>query len=84
MRATKWKRLHRAVAVTATRSSAALEWSSVDLNLGYISPGAEREFLGVVIADRSTVGGHARFRVDPGAAERAALELLAKTSTARL
>ena len=36
-----------------------------DLNLGYITPeSAERDF-GAVIAERWTVGGHARFRVDP-------------------
>ena len=36
-----------------------------DLNLGYITPeSAERDF-GVVIAERWTVGGHDRFRLDP-------------------
>jgi N-methylhydantoinase B len=36
-----------------------------DLDLGYITPeSAERDF-GVVIAERWTVGGHGRFRLDP-------------------
>jgi N-methylhydantoinase B len=44
-----------------------LDEVEADLNLGYISAeSAERDF-GVVIAERWTVGGHARFHLDPDA-----------------
>jgi N-methylhydantoinase B len=36
-----------------------------DLNLGYITPGSAESDFGVVIAERWTVGGHPRFRIDP-------------------
>jgi N-methylhydantoinase B len=36
-----------------------------DLNLGYITPESAEQDFGVVIAERWTVGGHDRFRLDP-------------------
>ena len=55
-----------------------------DLNLGYITPeSAERDF-GVVIAERWTVGGHARFRLDPERTSERRRELDAPSPTVTL
>jgi N-methylhydantoinase B len=41
-----------------------------DLNLGYISPEAAERDFGVLIAERWTVAGHARYRIDHEGTER--------------
>lgn len=42
-----------------------LEEVELDLNLGYITPESAESDFGVVIAERWTVGGYARFSLDP-------------------
>jgi N-methylhydantoinase B len=48
-----------------------------DLDLGYITPESAERVFGVVIAERWTVGGHPRFRLDPEATAARRRELSA-------